>query len=332
MNISLLLKKIKLKSRWLFNDLRAKTGWKGSPVHPFRRILVYHGIDERGETKLNSRFLSRSELRKQFEWFREECQVVSLDKFFAGESPKNRPEICLTFDDGYRNNFTEVLPLLEEFEFPATFFVTAARTTGRELLWTDLLDLTAYVEGKPFIWQGERYYRNGKGEFISLRTAAPLKGVAKHATVAEIEDLEALLHEQATFLEDPEWEPYWKLMDEAEVQVLAQHPLVTLGVHGTTHCSLDVLDIEAAMAEMKAARTWLVAQGAGQIDALSWPTGRYTPELVEAATAAGFSKQLAVDFLHPADAKDPRQAQRLVLNPHISFLNQREAVLKGSYL
>lgn len=296
--------------------------------------MLYHGVDLRGETKLNSRFLSKSTLRKHFAFYAKECKVISLESYFSQPLAGGKPEICLTFDDGYRNNFTEVLPLLEEFGFNATFFVAAAQPTGREILWTDLLDLVALHHGRPFIWDGEKYYRNGRksGEYISLRTAQPLKGIAKEASLAAILELEKLLLERADFMQDAAWKPYWELMNAEQLRELAGHPLVELGVHGSSHCSLGSMPLPTAVGELRDCKSWLETFVSEPIKALSWPSGSYSQELVEAASQLGLKRQLAVDFLHPKDAEDSRQAARLVVNPHISFLNQREAILKGSYL
>jgi len=44
-------------------------------------------------------------------------------------------EIVLTFDDGLRNNFTVVYPLLRELQAPATFFVCPELVESGRWLW-----------------------------------------------------------------------------------------------------------------------------------------------------------------------------------------------------
>ena len=47
---------------------------------------------------------------------------------------KNR-SICLTFDDGYFDNFSEAFPLLEKYQIPATIFVCTGNIgTENEIL------------------------------------------------------------------------------------------------------------------------------------------------------------------------------------------------------
>lgn len=47
--------------------------------------------------------------------------------------------VCITFDDGYRDNFTNALPILQELEIPATIFVsTGILNTSEEFWWDEL--------------------------------------------------------------------------------------------------------------------------------------------------------------------------------------------------
>jgi peptidoglycan/xylan/chitin deacetylase (PgdA/CDA1 family) len=44
----------------------------------------------------------------------------------GGTAPLPSDAIALTFDDGFQDNFTHALPVLERFGFPATFFIVTA--------------------------------------------------------------------------------------------------------------------------------------------------------------------------------------------------------------
>src|ERR1044072_207218 len=95
-----------------------------------KRILTYHGICLQEPTRFNPIFLTLKTFEKQLQIFRQYCHIVSLDDYFADQLSDNNFNICLTFDDGFANNYHYVLPLLEKYEIPATFFVTAIRDAG----------------------------------------------------------------------------------------------------------------------------------------------------------------------------------------------------------
>jgi peptidoglycan/xylan/chitin deacetylase (PgdA/CDA1 family) len=67
-------------------------------------------------------------LRRQFEVLAKSARVVPLASFRDGLTDRDdcRPLVCLTFDDGYANFHTNVLPLLREFHLPAALFVVTS--------------------------------------------------------------------------------------------------------------------------------------------------------------------------------------------------------------
>ncbi len=58
-----------------------------------------------------------------------EAQVVPLAKVLT-----NPGSVALTFDDGFRDNFTVAFPLLQQYRMPATVFVAADAVEADELL------------------------------------------------------------------------------------------------------------------------------------------------------------------------------------------------------
>lgn len=50
--------------------------------------------------------------------------IVSLSKILEGGN-EDSEQIALTFDDGFRNFYTDVYPVLDEFDVPATVFVSS---------------------------------------------------------------------------------------------------------------------------------------------------------------------------------------------------------------
>ena len=62
----------------------------------------------------------------------------ALDALYAGETLPRRA-VCLTFDDGYRDNLDLAVPLLRRYGLPATFFlVPAFLDQGRGAWWETL--------------------------------------------------------------------------------------------------------------------------------------------------------------------------------------------------
>ena len=75
--------------------------------------------------------------RQQFEFFKENFNVVRMEQVIEaikGGTPLPEKALLLTFDDGYVDNYTFALPLLEEFGFQGSFFIPGKTFTTHQLL------------------------------------------------------------------------------------------------------------------------------------------------------------------------------------------------------
>ncbi len=107
---------------------------KGIPV------LMYHMI---GNIQNNDAVLSESHLREQMQYLKDHgYHPISLDQLYD-YVVRNKPvpvrPVVLTFDDGYKDTYTIVLPLMKEYGFKATVFIpTYDADQGTRLNWQEI--------------------------------------------------------------------------------------------------------------------------------------------------------------------------------------------------
>jgi peptidoglycan/xylan/chitin deacetylase (PgdA/CDA1 family) len=92
-------------------------------------VLVYHTISAPVEPMPADADISPARFERQLQWLARWRRVVSLEETLRASA--HRRLVALTFDDGYQDNLTVALPLLEKFQLPMTLFVTAG-FVGRE--------------------------------------------------------------------------------------------------------------------------------------------------------------------------------------------------------
>lgn len=103
-------------------------------------ILAYHAVHP---LRLDSISVTPDNFGAHLKWLAQRgYRGVSLREYrrqAAAQPHQLARLVALTFDDGYLDNLTYALPLLEKFGFSATIFVIAERMGSTEMIDPDLL-------------------------------------------------------------------------------------------------------------------------------------------------------------------------------------------------
>ncbi len=85
-------------------------------------VLVYHTISAPAQPLPARIDVAPERFATHLSWLARNRRVVTLDTILA--QPERERLVAITFDDGFRDNLTVALPLLERFNLPCTVFVT----------------------------------------------------------------------------------------------------------------------------------------------------------------------------------------------------------------
>jgi peptidoglycan/xylan/chitin deacetylase (PgdA/CDA1 family) len=295
------------------------------------RIVIYHGICQTHPTLINSLFITAKTFEQHLQFYRKYFNVVSLEDYFAGRFSNDRFSICITFDDGFANNYRYALPLIDKYQVPATFFITAIRQAGYDILWNDQLSLLQKFGPSQLSFNGVDYRKDRHRRYFPEAGGPALREVLQKDGFAQKEKFirqtaEMILSGKATAGKD-----FWLQMTEEEIARLAASPYATIGCHGYYHNDLAQTPLPDAIKEVMHSRQYLEKITGRKVDAIAFPYGSYTKELIAEVGAAGFKRQLAVDLLYPGDEAHPLLRERMTINPYISIYNQMTAIVRGQY-
>ena len=218
--------------------------WPGAPP----RVLMYHSVDD-FDSPIS---VSPELLAKQMDYLVDKGYVTWTASRFVtavrtGETLPRRLAV-ITFDDGYLNNVTRALPILEKRGLCATMFMVTDNA-GDVPRWADR-DL-------------ERIRRQIDEDF---------PGGPEDKKRAEQAVMNTLTEKIAT------WE---------ELSGTPERGLEILS-HTRTHCFMDDVDDHQLADELSGSRVDLEQHGLGTSNSLAWPYGKYDDKAIEAARAAGY--------------------------------------------
>lgn len=324
-----MVNKIKRRSRWLINDLlyslKPTSYWKykkGSCV------ICYHGVDHLGNLSFNTRFISQKNIESQIIFFKKHFHIATIEDYVLGNYPKNVFTIVLTFDDGYRNNFELVVPLLEKHQVPATFFITSIQASGHDILWSDHLDLGfGYTKDKVEI--DGREFQKRKDGFYEFSSGLSLKNVCRQEGFDFKEEMMRVVSDE--FKNSPELNVYWQLMDAEQIISLKSSQWVSVASHGHFHNNLGLLTKEEAKADLLESKNYLEKLLEREVEFLAFPDGSYNEETLDLAQKIGYKYMFAIEYLYEDDYKDKRLFNRIGNNPFIKIEHQAKCLIDGHY-
>lgn len=193
--------------------------------------------------------------------------------------------LLVTFDDGYRNNLTEALPVLEKHEVPCLLFITTGFIDGT--VYPYELELAEVIERAGVLSIPDR------SEPVALQNASecrslyreirlPLKPTSRSEREAYMDRLACLNEYDRT---DMQREP---LLDWDDLCELSNHPLVTIGAHTHSHVLLSRQSWRTAWMEIRRSKQKLESQMQSPVHHFSYPYGGNSIAVRQMVRWAGF--------------------------------------------
>lgn len=198
--------------------------------------------------------------------------VVGLDEALARIGDRHRGRfVCLTFDDGYRDNHDTLLPILEARRVPATIYVAPGLLDGSAPLWWYALDEAVAREERLRLPLPAETELPAGDAAAKERAFAMLARVMVSAPASTREGLLAAL--AGRYGMDAGALAARHMMDWPMLRRLAASPFVEIGAHTLTHPPLATLDPTEAAAEMAGSRERLERECGRLVRHIAFPYG-----------------------------------------------------------
>ena len=269
-------------------------------------ILMFHEVQRDWRSELMTG-TPVTLLEYSLDWLRRErWEIVSLDACFERLATDARPRryAVLTFDDGYRDNVTTALPILERNNAPFTIYVpTGAPTRALQSWWLGLRELFRSRDAVTIDAMGIRFCcPDIHSKMLALKTVTEWI----HEDYSRVETLTPMFDRAGVSLAALN-ETYF--LNESELQALSRHPLASVGGHTVSHPALATLDVLSAQAEIADNRDYLEQLLQRPVRHLAYPYGGSKacgPREEHLATEAGFSSAVTTRHGQVPDSEHNR--------------------------
>jgi peptidoglycan/xylan/chitin deacetylase (PgdA/CDA1 family) len=264
-------------------------------------------------------------------------EVISLDEMHRRliECDFRRRFVCLTFDDGYRDNLFHALPVLRKYEAPFALYVpTSFPDRVGELWWLTLEAVIARQSRVALVMDGEdrRYdcdtpeakyelYEHIYWWLRSLESEDDLRRAVRDLATRYGVDDAAFCNELC--------------MTWGEIDQIASDPLATIGAHTVNHVMLRKASDAAVRNEMQMSASVLEAALGKRPVHFSYPVGDRTsagPREFRIAAELGFKTAVTTrpGVLFPEHAGHLTALPRISLNGEYQQLRYAKVLMSGA--
>jgi peptidoglycan/xylan/chitin deacetylase (PgdA/CDA1 family) len=180
--------------------------------------------------------------------------------------------VMITFDDGYYNNHL-ALPILEQFNVPATFFISSNHVRQNKSYWWDVVYRQRLAQGGS---PGDAY-----DEALSMKR---LRTEEIEANLLERFGTDALT--PRTDIDRP--------MTPTELREFARHPLVHIGNHTANHAILTNYTPDEIRQQLAVCQSALAEMTGKTPIAIAYPNGGHDDTVVRIAREVGLTVGVTV--------------------------------------
>lgn len=269
-------------------------------------VLCYHRIADETVDPWNIS-VSPKHFDEQLQVLAKDFTVVGINDLIKDfDKVAKRKTVCISFDDGYTDNYATARPLLTKFNLPACFFVASSFLGTEQLYWWD--ELAEIILIAPVLPSFLSLQINRKTFSFELNDNAVLSAADKEKIEAWkyyqrapnqrcvlflklweiLRPLEAT--EQKTIMEQlRSWCGHFQRpsdaeklpMTESRLRELAQDSLFTVGLHTLHHTALGYHPIALQEQEILENQSHLQKILKTTVDLISFPYGSYNSDSVE---------------------------------------------------
>lgn len=217
-------------------------------------ILTYHAVTPGKPPIKDWCFLPARKFAAQMRVIRH-CAIPVLPLAEAVDglvnSTLNRRVIAITFDDGYQNNVTTALPILERHGFPATVFPVSGGIDRRTTIWPSRINAAIGACERKSVDVFDRVFLLGT-DLDRVRASRALQALTKTLFPDDPGAGAEVVERACGTARNPEFERDhdFAMLDTASIRAADATGLIEFGAHTVTHPILSKLTDRALKQEI----------------------------------------------------------------------------------
>jgi len=277
--------------------------------HNKLRILTYHRIINPTDDFIQHRgaiSATPENFERQVKFLVKNYNLISFDHLKQAVNAEIRlpkRSLIITFDDGYKDNYTDAFPILQKYGAPATFFLTTGFLDGSNVPWWDGLARALQKTTIPKVNLGilGKYNLNSsKDKLLAISMVnRKLKNMDDTERIQKIKWIKSKLG-----INTKENDRYSQFMSWDNIMEMDKEGM-QFGAHTVTHCNLAKESILVAKREIIESKKIIEEKLKKDILTFCYPYGNkefFSQDIINLLRKSGFfcavSSELGINTLN----------------------------------
>jgi peptidoglycan/xylan/chitin deacetylase (PgdA/CDA1 family) len=221
-------------------------------------IFLFHGVIETNNYNLrnyNKKHIPKKKFKKILIDLKKNGTPISMDEVIKNIINKKdfaNKSFAITFDDGFFNNYSIAIPILEKMAIPATFYITTDFIEKNSSSWVDRIEIAVNVKKCGYTKIFNREFKFSDSAKSKIKFMNDLRKIIKNnknidpykITTSILKDLK---YKKKKFRSNHILD---KKMNWSQIKKIDKKKLFTIGGHSKTHRILSFLTDSEAKKEI----------------------------------------------------------------------------------
>ena len=213
-------------------------------------ILLYHGVTDipnEGIINYQGKHIHVGEFISQMEFIKKKCSPLSIDEWV--EIRRNNKKIpkyptIISFDDGFKNNFTVAAPILDKLRIPSVFYITTGVIDTNKMFWVDIIEQCInYCEKDSIeLFLDRKTYYDLKSNKSKSKALISIKKFCKNSQSDKKDEILNDLINQTDITPKKDLHDNYETLSWKDIRQMNNNKLFTIGGHTVSHNILSSIN------------------------------------------------------------------------------------------
>lgn len=252
-------------------------------------FLCYHGVTINGSIgveNFSKKHISAKEFYNQMLKIKKNYNILNIEQIFyhlKNKKPFKKKSVSISFDDGFKNNFTVALPILKKLNIPAIFYICPQSITKQEMFWVDKIEACInHCKKKIISINLNKRIKNYSIEKNDQKKSLinRLKKICKKKSVKDKNKIIKDLINQTGIEPKIKFSKNYEIANWKQIKLASKNKLFTIGGHSMEHDILTNMNDKEINYDIKETKKIIENKIGKKVKHFSYPEGKFNDKVM----------------------------------------------------